>query len=79
MTAEDENLAARVILKAVSSIFDLLPVAYALRIETIDAHVYQHSGPGSSRLLPSVTPSSSPLRPQGLPARGADQLRKLES
>ena len=42
MTAEDENRLAPALLKALSSILDLLPIAYAIRIETSDSQVYQH-------------------------------------
>jgi hypothetical protein len=42
MTADDENKLASALLKALSSILDLLPIAYALRIETSDSQVYQH-------------------------------------
>ena len=44
LTAEDENRLAPALVKALSSILDLLPVAYAIRIETSDSQVYQHRG-----------------------------------
>jgi hypothetical protein len=48
LTSEDENRIAPVILKAIADILDLVPVAYVLRIDTVDAHVYQISKPSAS-------------------------------
>ena len=45
LTAEDENVLAPAVLAALSSILDLLPIAYMIRIDTSDSQVYQHSGP----------------------------------
>jgi hypothetical protein len=45
LTPEDENLIAPVVLNALAGILDLLPIAYAIRIDTADARVYQHTGP----------------------------------
>jgi len=45
LTPEDENTVAPAILRALSSILDLLPIAYVIRIDTSDSHVYQHSRP----------------------------------
>jgi hypothetical protein len=44
LTAEDENLLAPAVLAALTSILDLLPIAYMIRIDTSDSQVYQHSG-----------------------------------
>jgi hypothetical protein len=44
LTPEDENILAPAVLKALSSILDLLPIAYMIRIDTSDAKVYQHTG-----------------------------------
>jgi len=44
LTPEDENLAAAGILKALTGILDLLPIAYTIRIDTSDSQVYQHTG-----------------------------------
>ncbi len=49
LTSEDENLVAPAVLKALSHILDLLPIAYTLRIETTDSHIYQHSRPTMER------------------------------
>jgi hypothetical protein len=43
LTPEDENFVAPALLKALSSILDLLPIAYSLRIDTSDAQVFSHS------------------------------------
>jgi hypothetical protein len=45
LTAEDENLIAPAILRAVTNILDHLPIAYRVRIDTSDSQCYQHSGP----------------------------------
>jgi hypothetical protein len=53
LTAEDENLFAPALLKAVGALLDQLPIAYTLRIETTGAQVFQHThsgGESSSRL-----------------------------
>jgi hypothetical protein len=44
LTPEDENAIAPELLAAMAKLLDLLPIAYALRIETADSHVYQHVG-----------------------------------
>jgi hypothetical protein len=47
LTPEHENVLASVLLSALANILDVLPIAYTIRIDTIDSHVYQHSGPVS--------------------------------
>ena len=42
LTAEDENLFAPALLKAVGTLLDQLPIAYTMRIETTGAQVFQH-------------------------------------
>jgi hypothetical protein len=67
LTPEDENLVAPALLKALSSILDLLPIAYVIRIDTTDSKVYEQGG-GMGETLPIVTgfrsragaPSSTP-------------------
>jgi hypothetical protein len=44
LTADDENAIAPALLAAMSKLLDLMPIAYALRIETSDSRVYQHVG-----------------------------------
>jgi len=43
LTADDEDLFAPAVLKAVSALLDQLPIAYTIRIETTGAQVYQHT------------------------------------
>jgi hypothetical protein len=43
LTAEDENLFAPALLKAVAALLDQLPIAYTMRIETTGAQVFQHT------------------------------------
>jgi hypothetical protein len=43
LTAEDEDMFAPALLKAVAALLDQLPIAYTIRIETTGAQVYQHS------------------------------------
>ena len=47
LTAEDENLFAPALLKAVGALLDQMPIAYTVRIETIGAQVFQHSHAGT--------------------------------
>ena len=47
LTAEDENLFAPALLKAVGALLDQLPIAYTMRIETTGAQVFQHSHAGA--------------------------------
>jgi hypothetical protein len=46
LTAEDENLFAPALLKAVGALLDQLPIAYTVRIETTGAQVFQHAHAG---------------------------------
>lgn len=43
LTAEDENLIAPALLKAVGALLDQFPIAYTVRIETTGAQVFQHT------------------------------------
>jgi hypothetical protein len=47
LTADDENLIAPVVLQALATILNLLPIAYMIRIDTSDAQSYQVSGVGA--------------------------------
>jgi hypothetical protein len=47
LTAEDENLFAPALLKAVGALLDQLPIAYTVRIETTGAQVFQHAHAGA--------------------------------
>jgi hypothetical protein len=55
MTSEDENRLAPALLKALSSILDLLPIAYAIRIETSDSQVYQHRASPDERAVSGLS------------------------
>lgn len=48
LTPEDENAIAPVLIAALSNILSLLPIAYAIRIDTSDSQVYSHTGPVST-------------------------------
>jgi hypothetical protein len=50
LTAEDENLIAPALIKAIGSILDLLPLAYAIRVDTSDGQVFQHGNSGAATL-----------------------------
>ncbi len=53
LTPEDENLLAPALIKAFTSILDLLPIAYMIRIDTSDSNVFQHSAtePEADRVI----------------------------
>ena len=44
LTSDDENLIAPLIVNTLAGILDLLPLAYMIRIDTVDSRVYQHVG-----------------------------------
>jgi len=46
LTAEDEDLYAPAVLKALTALLDQLPIAYTMRIETTGAQVFQHTHVG---------------------------------
>jgi hypothetical protein len=45
LTQDDENRLAAGVLKALSGLLDMLPIAYMVRVETTDEHVLQHVSP----------------------------------
>jgi hypothetical protein len=45
LTQEDEKKLAPALLKAISGLMDMLPVAYLVRVETTDEQVLQHVSP----------------------------------
>lgn len=53
LTPEDENAIAPVLIGALSNILSLLPIAYAIRIDTSDSKVYSHTGPVSTPSEPT--------------------------
>ena len=44
LTPEDESRIAPVLIRAFAGILDLLPIAYAIRIDTSGADVFHHTG-----------------------------------
>jgi hypothetical protein len=56
MTREDENALAPVLLRAVATILDVLPISYVLRIDTSDSHVYQQTNAKDAPQHPIVKP-----------------------
>jgi len=64
LTPEDENLMAPIVLKAVSAMLELVPIAYMLRIDTVDGEVFQHSRSGHHQpqlSTPDAMPSDNLL------------------
>lgn len=76
LTPEDENLVAPGLLRALTSILDLLPIAYVIRIDTTDTKVYEQCG-GMGSSVPiadtlrekSGAKASAPSRNRAEPAR----------
>jgi hypothetical protein len=58
LTAEDENVFAPALLKAIGTLLDQFPIAYTLRIETTGSQVFQHS-PAATRT--PAEPHSAPV------------------
>ena len=53
LTQEDEANLAPAVLKLLSGVLDMLPVAYMVRVETTDEHVFQHVNPKASAWDPA--------------------------
>lgn len=66
LTQEDENRLAPAVLKALSGVLDMLPIAYILRVETTDEHVLVHVSPQASTW--DAAPTGTDLQP-GEPVR----------
>ena len=68
LTQEDEDRLAPALLKALSGLLDMLPIAYMIRVETTDEHVLQHVSP---RILEwdevGVVKTSEPASPTAQP------------
>ena len=56
LTAEDENLFAPALLKAVGALLDQLPIAYTVRIETTGSQVFQHAHAGQTDAAGATDP-----------------------
>ena len=59
LTQEDENRLAPAVLKALSGLLDMLPIAYMIRIDTSDSQVYQHSGPDRGHVSAEPAPTNA--------------------
>ena len=59
LTQEDENKLAPAILKAISGMLDMLPIAYMVRVETTDESVLQHISQVATWDSAVPTPSES--------------------
>lgn len=62
LTHEDENRLAPALLKAVAALLQAFPVAYSIRIETIDGQTYLQSGTSSTALEASGLEAIKPPR-----------------
>ena len=62
LTAEDENMFAPALLKAVGVLLDQLPIAYTVRIETTGSQVFQHSHALTELPRPDASLGSSPTK-----------------
>ncbi|MEO5894992.1 MAG: hypothetical protein ABIS06_04775 [Vicinamibacterales bacterium] len=54
LTADDENVFAPSLLKAVGAILDQFPIAYTLRVETTGSQVFQHTHHSFEPAAPAV-------------------------
>jgi hypothetical protein len=52
LTTDDENRLAPAVLKALSGLLDMLPIAYLLRVETTDQNVMEHMSTTNLAPLP---------------------------
>jgi len=55
LTADDEGVLAPSILKALTAILDMFPIAYSVRIDTTGSEVFQHSSPHRATQLNSLS------------------------
>ena len=65
LTQEDENKLAPAVLKALSGILDMLPIAYMIRVETTDDHVLQHVSP-TTMWTPTPNPIPTDTAPRAV-------------
>jgi hypothetical protein len=64
LTQDDENHLAPAVLKLLSGVLDMLPVAYMVRIETTDEQVFQQVTPqGAGWESPVAPPATDRPRP----------------
>lgn len=62
LTQEDENHLAPAVLKLLSGILEMLPVAYMVRVETTDEHVFQQVNPQLTKwdTIPHASAADTP-------------------
>jgi hypothetical protein len=53
LTSDDENRVAPALLAALGCLLNTLPIAYRIRIDTVDSKVYELTGPDDSVIAPS--------------------------
>jgi hypothetical protein len=53
LSHDDETLFARAVMKAMTGLLDLLPIAYSIRIETSTNTVYEHSRTSEDGAVPA--------------------------
>ena len=63
LTHEDENRLAPAVMKLLSGVLDLLPIAYTIRVETTDQQVLQHASSGSGNWDPLMALPGEMPRP----------------
>jgi hypothetical protein len=63
LTHEDENRLAPAVLKLLSGVLELLPIAYTIRVETTDQQVLQHASAGTSNWDPLMAVPPDLQRP----------------
>lgn len=63
LTQEDENRLGPAVMKLLSGVLDMLPVAYMVRVETTDEHVYQQVNSGLAEWDASTQPIPDLPRP----------------
>ena len=62
LTQDDENRLAPAVLKALSGLLDMLPIAYMIRVETTDEQILQHVSPHIANWDPVKTLPTDPAR-----------------
>lgn len=55
LTSDDEGALAPSILKALTAVLDMFPIAYSVRIDTTGSEVFQHSSPQRAANLNSLS------------------------
>jgi hypothetical protein len=61
LTAEDEELYAPAVLKAVTAFLDHLPIAYTIRVETSGSRVFQHTHVAPEQVATGAEPNGHGL------------------